>query len=649
MMKERGCDVQSSTMKRNFFILLFIISAAAAFAVYYNALSNGFIWDDPIVLKNQLSAFQSVTDVFFPPPGIPQFGIHYYRPTIIVTLLIDHKIWGKAPFGFHLSVVLFHVINTILVYFLARMILKKYGHPDLGALVASLLFAVHPIHTESVAWMAGRSDVVAATFLFTSLLLYLAYTMKPRAPWSDDRKGFSLLILSCIVFFLAAASKETSLSLVLLLPVIDLSFSQGKLKSESVRRKEEKLIKKEKKKKKKKEVLNKEEPQESKRSIVRDWWGRIRLASYFPFIVATILYFILRQKALAGQGQKVLQSRNPLDIPGYFINSYGFYIEKLFLPINLKAFIPEIPGGVLYTLFSAVAFFGLVFIAAWFLIRKKELFFFIIAFFLLTILPSISVAVMKISETPLAERYLYMPSFSLSLIAGFIALSIPIAVRTLSMRRIIASGALVVLLCAVTVAFSVGTVKRNTVWKDDILFWQDIVRKVPNEGLPHLNLGLVYNESERLDEAEREYWKAINGKYDDEGRSTAYNNLGNVYLARKDYIKAEEYFKTAISIRPSYPTPYYSMALSYWRRYFDAGDRGLPPDPNLIRAALDSLDKAIQLNPQYVKAHALKGNALYLFKQYDEARRHLETVLRYEQEGPTADLARKILEKMPSQ
>ncbi len=648
MMKDREDDVQKSTMKRNIYILLCVISAAAAFAVYYNALSNGFIWDDPIVLKNQLSAFQSVKDIFFPPAGIPQFGIHYYRPMIIVTLLIDSKVWGKTPFGFHLSVVLFHVINTILVYFLARMIFKKYGHPDLAALVASFLFAVHPIHTESVAWMAGRSDVVAATFFFASLLLYLAYTMKPRAPWSDDRKGLFFLILSCVAFFLAAASKEASLSLILLLPVIDLSFSQGKLKSDSVRRKEKKLKKKEKKKKKKDDTKGKE-VQETQGSIIPDWWGRLRLASYLPFIAVTILYFILRHKALAGQGHKELQSRNYFDIPGYFINSYGFYIEKLFLPVNLKAFIPEIPGGALFTLFSIATFLGLISIAVWFLFRKKEIFFFIIAFFFLTILPSTSVALMKISETPLAERYLYMPSFSLALIAGFIALSIPVTIKTASVRRIIASGALAVLLSAVTVAYSIQTVKRNTVWKDDILFWKDIVRKVPNEGLPHLNLGLVYNENDRLDEAEEEYWKAINGKYDDEGRSTAYNNLGNVYLARKDYAKAEEYFRTSISIRPSYPTPYYSMALSYWRRYFDTGERGLPPDPNLMLAAIDSLDKALQLNPQYVKALALKGNALYLFKRYDEARRNLETVLRYEQEGPTADLARKILEKMPSQ
>ena len=636
-------------MKKNFLILLFIIPAAVAFAVYYGALSNGFIWDDPIVLSNQLSAFRSMKDVFFPPPGIPQFGIHYYRPIIIVTLLIDRKLWGGTPFGFHLSVVLFHVINTILVYFIARLLFRRSRHADLGALIASLLFAVHPIHTESVSWMAGRSDVVAALFFFSSLLLYMYYSIGQRKRLSDDRRWLYLLVPSVIAFFLAAGAKETSLSLLFLLPIVDLAVSREGVAGNESAREDGKRGKKEEKKRKREEKEAAKQARTSMESLIVQWWRKMKIANYFPYACVTVIYLFLRQSALKGLGGSALQSRNILDIPKYFLNSYGFYLEKLFVPINLKAYIPEVPGGVLYTLFSIVAFFGLLFLALWTLIKKREIFFFIIGFFIFTLLPSILVAVMKISETPLAERYLYIPSFSLSLLAGLVSFYIPSRLTDAPGARTSITPVIMVCLVGVMAAYATQTVKRVPVWKDDLLFWEDIVRKLPDEGLPHLNLGLAYNEADRIDDAEREYLTAIKSKYDDEGRSTAYNNLGNVYLDKKEYDRAIECFNTSISIRRTYPTPYYSIALTYWRKYIEAGQNKQFPDPKYIQTAIEYLNSAIQLNPHYLKAHVLAGNIYLILKRYDRARWHSETVLKYEQEGQYAELAKKILSKIPSQ
>ena len=90
-------------------------------------------------------------------------------------------------------------------------------------------------------------------------------------------------------------------------------------------------------------------------------------------------------------------------------------------------------------------------------------------------------------------------------------------------------------------------------WKDDILFWEDLVKKAPNQGLPHLNLGLAYSQNKRPADAEREFKKALESKYDDEGRSLAYNNLGNLYMLKKSSIEPRSPFHWRYQFREIMP------------------------------------------------------------------------------------------------
>ncbi len=627
-------------------VVFIVISVLAAFAVYYNALWNGFIWDDPIVLKRQVSAFRSAKDIFLPPAGIPQFGLHYYRPLVMLSYIVDEAIWGKTPFGFHLTVVLLHLVNTILVFFLCQFILRRFEYGHIGALIAALVFAVHPIHTESVAWMAGRSDTMAAVFFFLSLLLYLQYKEKRRLYW---------LALSTVVFFLAALAKEVSLSLVLLLPFIDMSlFSKRTVSSEPVaarhdRRRKERTIKKKKKKRKDKTIDKRTtEGKETTGWTIKDWIRGINILSYLPFVLATVVYLILRSEALDVVSKKPLQTSNILEMAQNLINSYGFYFEKLFVPSNLKAFIPEIPSSFWATFLSIAAVLilgaGIIFS----LLKRNSVILFSVTFFILTLAPSIMVAVKKISETPIAERYLYIPSLSFSLLIGYVFLYIPLKLEGSAKIAVYSRWIILSLILILLVVFSAQTVKRNAIWKDDILFWEDLVKKSPDQGLPHLNLGLAYSENDRPEDAERQYRLAIESEYDAEGRSTAYNNLGNIYLHRKDYDNAERCMKTAISIRRDYPTPYYGMGLCQYRRFMLGVRKGETPDVKFLENSIQYLMKAIQLNPQYVKAHSLLGDIFYRIGQYDKAEKHLETALIYEKEGKTAEAVKMLLEKLKS-
>src|SRR5512147_1576310 len=93
--------------------LLLALLACAAFA---NALGNGFVWDDPIILARQLPVFRGVGAVFFPPPNVPQFAPDYYRPLVIASYLVDRALGGGQPTWFHLTVILAHVLTSVAVF-----------------------------------------------------------------------------------------------------------------------------------------------------------------------------------------------------------------------------------------------------------------------------------------------------------------------------------------------------------------------------------------------------------------------------------------------------------------------------------------------------------------------------------------------------
>ncbi len=189
----------------------------AALLVYGNSLSNGFVWDDPIILTRQLTVFRTVGDVLVPPRDIPQFSPDYYRPLTIATYLLDRAAGGGAPFAFHLSVVLAHAATSVLVYLLALQLLgssmprqpvpltaaaRRRSSALAGAAAAGALFALHPIHTESVAWAAGRSDVLATGFMVATLLL------QPRA-----RRSWIASTAAGLCALAALGSKETAVAL----------------------------------------------------------------------------------------------------------------------------------------------------------------------------------------------------------------------------------------------------------------------------------------------------------------------------------------------------------------------------------------------------------------------------------------------------
>ena len=188
-----------------------------SFLLLLPLLGYGFLSDDfPLIVANpRLQSwslfFQNLLTPFFSFPANPQ--LHYWRPTTLLSYALELRLWGVSPWGFHLTNILLHTANTLLLY----LLLKRFRPEGPLPWTASLLFLFHPAHGENIAWISGRTDLLAFLFLALSLLFRLEY--------EERKRGLSI---SLLFFTLALLSKEAAL---LFLPLLFLLFPSKGLKN----------------------------------------------------------------------------------------------------------------------------------------------------------------------------------------------------------------------------------------------------------------------------------------------------------------------------------------------------------------------------------------------------------------------------------
>jgi len=625
--------------------LVALVLALVAVAVFWGARDNEFVWDDPIVFQQQLPYFDSFSNVFFPPRGIPQFGQNYYRPLIIVTYQLDEKIaasfWpiekrdDARRIVYHTTPVLWHAAATVLVFLLGLVLTQVAGRPGppgvegvaglAGSAAAALLFAVHPIHTESVAWMAGRSDVVCAVFFLAAVLFYLLHRATLKLGW---------LLAAAAAALLAMLSKETGVGLLLLVPVIDFFTRPGEgLGGEApVRTRAEKRFEQRTAGKGAKGGKGGSPPVSTGPfTVVR--WGVIAAAG--------LCYLLIRNSALAASGSpfKGSGSGGPERLPA----ALGWYLQKLVWPPPQSAFVAEMPGWL--AILDGLAIGALSLFLLWLWKRKagwgREGI--AMGLFYAALAPSLAIALFSISETPLAERYLYIPSAGALLLLGFLgeraaARLLPAAKPALQ-QGLVAGVALLI-----AVPAAAATVKRAEVWQSDLAFWQDAVVKSPEQGIPHLHLGIAYATQGKVEAAVEEYTLALKYYDDREGRAKAHNNLGSAYLRLERYQEAIEHFKGALEQDPEYATPYYNWALaSLYLAQQARRDGRMEEAQRAYGEGIAQLQRAIQINPRYPKAHLRLGAELINIGRVDEGRSHLQQVVQMAPASAEGIEARRIL------
>ena len=492
-------------------MLVFVI----AVAVYVNTLPNGFVVDDvhQIVENDWITGVGYLPEIFS--RGVWDFegrASSYYRPLMHALYMATWYVFGRTPWGYHLVNVLLHAGVSLLVFAVVRRLMEREDTerrtaPWLGApFVASVLFAVHPIHTEAVAWVAGITDVSMAFFSLLSLWLYLGARGRPRLP---------VLLLSALSFFLATLCKETGA----VFPLVLLAYEA---------------------------------------TLRKEGWQTVRVAGRLaPFAGAGTLYLALRVHALGGFAPTAgAVPLGPLQYVLTLLALLAGYTEKLVLPVNLNFWSVFVPPGSLASpgAVRALAVTAVALVGGWLVARRSRAALFGLALVLIPLLPAFHVSALNQGlENALAERYLYLPSVGLVLLGGLA--TVWLRERTAPRRAV---PALAVALVAGTLA--AGTVQRNTVWRNELSLWSDVIRKSPGSAIAHKNYGAALLYAGRKAEGERELRVAVAMRPELVEQELA---KGAAYGAKGLTKKAVLAFHMALALDPESAPAHFALGVTY--------------------------------------------------------------------------------------
>lgn len=552
--------------------------------VYANSLGNGFVWDDPIILSRQLVVFRSAGDVLLPPRGIPQFSPDYYRPLTVASYLLDRALGGGGPFAFHLSVVLAHAFAAALVCVLAGQLLGVGTAAAFGALLAGALFAVHPIHTESVAWAAGRSDVFATCFLVAALVVHRA------GSWSWRRTAGTGVLAAA-----ALGAKENAVALYPLLFLSDVLVPP---------------------------------PDLPRRLRPGDWLRRYA----GPLAVAAV-YVVLRRAAL-GEFVGSVPGEKPSSVePGALLTAVGVYAGKLVWPLRLDPYIDHLPSSIALQVAVIAMLLAALGAALWWWRARRGVPLLSLLWMALTLVPSLTI-LWKIPDTPVAERYLYLPSVGFCLMVGYGAMRAWSARPERWRTALSASGVALILLGAF------ATIRRNPVWRDDIALWKDAASKSHRSGMPLRSLGAAYQKRGRLGEARRAFEGALERHNSPRGLQIVLNNLGTLAMGDHDYAAAQRYYEEALRANPQGADTLFNLGLAVLYR----GERS----PDAAKRALDYLLRARELSRLDGDIEAALGQAYAIIGDERRAAAHFRHALELGVAPVTAESVKSYLARIES-
>lgn len=490
----------------------YLLITIAAFAVYANSLSNEFVFDDESVVlgDKSITELSNIPRYFTAQEGFHKVIGRYYRPVVSSTYAIDYAVWGLKPFGFHLTNVIIHVINSLLFFKLLLMIFfnesVKIQKPKLyGVIFAGLIFAVHPIHTEAVAWVSGRTDSLSFTFFAASFIYYLKY--------SADRKTINIFFI-LFFFLLSLLAKEMAISLPVIIVLYDIAVNRG-IKWQ--------LIKK-------------------------------RLWIYISLGALAVIYLFLRWLILKDIPQRdtyfYFYGKDTLTIVYTMLQTLPVYFRLLAAPVSLlyhyNVYLPYQNSIASAEVIGALIFVVILIAAAVIIYKKYPLISFSILFVFVTLIP-----VMNIVPTMnfMAERFLYIPSaaFSITLAVLFIAF------YSNKSKRILISA-----LSVLTVFYCYLTYERNFDWKDNNTLFLSADGKPGT--LTYVNIGNIYANNQEYDKAEVLYRKAIDLRNE---TLLANNNLGKIFLIKGNFDSAYFYMYKSYKLDTLSPEPMFSLAQLY--------------------------------------------------------------------------------------
>jgi len=472
-------------------------------AAYSPSLRNDFTnWDDAelVVANTRIRNLSSanVGEIFSASYG----GFGGYTPLVFLSYAVDYHFFGLDPRAFHAVNLLLHVLNCLLAYAILYLLCRRAS----VSLAGAVLFSLHPLHVEAVAWAQGRKDLLFSLFYLAALACYLLYLQRGR------RRGYYLAAL--LLFVLSLLSKVTAISFPLILLLLEYHASKKIDRS----------------------------------SLVR--------ATPFAAAAVAVLTLAFLTNA-AGAPTSPAESASYLSHLGLFFYAFVFYAAKAVLPVGLLARYSVDIGRQPQQLVLNLALFAVVTgLIYWAYKRRAPAATFGLAFAVLTLAPTL---LFHFAGQPYADRYMYLPLLGLIFIPALMFAS------PLDRRGPAKPGkpwAWRVGLALVAALLGAQTWGLCGVWRDSLTLWTHVVEKDPENATAFLKRGEALDTAGRTAEALADFDRAAGL---DPRDYKLFNNRGVVYFREKRYDKAMADFDRVVYLNPFFGMGYINRGILWGR------------------------------------------------------------------------------------
>lgn len=463
-----------------------VFIAFTILAVYYPTLSSGFCTVDDLDMVHRLSANGfSWLDTFLPK------GRYYYRPLLILTYRFDQWAWDFLPSFMHLENILLHLANTLLVFVIAERFFR--GRSALQSIVpslAALLFGLHPLATESVNWISGRTDPLASLFIFLSVLSLFKAMESRTYRWA---------LIASLAYIAGVMAKEVVVFFLPAALIVLWSYPQ--------------------------DSANLDRP--FNRALASLVFGGPPLLMLVGFLV---LRWYVGAGSFIGLSDYFAHIRfAPKELFWEFFKIGGFYIKKLFWPLPLSFAIVEVNPH--FAWLGLLGFGGLIYTT-----RKRIWLWVPWVMAGVLLLPGFFIGIIDVTWTPLAERYAYLSAAFWAI--GFVGLLV------LWMRPRFRLSLTLGMLLLVVGFFSVTTVQRNLLWQNDLAFFSESLAQTPKHTGLRNHLGHAYLAQGQLAQAKQHFLIGLEMSGGEDPHLAA--SAARAFLAEGKPVRAREILLNAL-------------------------------------------------------------------------------------------------------
>lgn len=563
--------------------------ACVSALVYVGTVRFEFVYDDvtQIVGNRYLQSWSYLISYFQTDVWRAIYGPHlitnYYRPVFVVWMRTNYFLFGLHPFGWHLDAILIHAAVSVLVFYVAF----KFTRSQLASVVAAIIFGVHPVHIEAVAWVSGATESLYCLLLLGALLAYMNFRPMPEPDGTLKSGRKAWLVVSVVLFTFALFSKETAIVLPVLIAAYEGIYRLPRYLKNGTRK---------------------------GMALFECGWP---LAIY---VLPVVLYTVSRVNAIHGFGRPVSHiglTTSILTAPSIVF----FYLKSLVWPVNRSLFydLPYVQSATfsdfwlpLSVLLVALALFAALYKRVISGDDKKVVAFFFI-WMILPILPVLDLAVLPKGEI-VHDRYLYLPSIGFCIIAG-------ILIRMAGKGSDVFLGlnrAQAVIVLPIVLLFAISTAMQSSPWASSLLVYANSVKVAPNSAVAKNALGTEFTNLGH-------YPQAIpmleDAQHLDPSHYSVMVNLANVYSRVGRAEDSRRNLLLAISTDPTRPEAYYNLGVLEFSR-------------GRYNEAEAALNQALRIQPEGLRYHYMLAGVYKMEGRLDEALAELKLELQVNPDDP---------------